>query len=457
MPTDAPLRTMFADIAFPPMLSAAGAKLLAMQYQFERSQYWSGRTMREAQLAQLELLLIHCDRTVPFYAERFRAAGIVPGRELTMAAWRRLKPLSRADVQAAGKLLHSTAVPGPHGRIGMTTTSGSTGMPVTALRTEISTFLWEAVALRGMLWAGLDLGGKLAMLRADPTDRLTAEGQTMRDFGPPASLVFHTGPAVWLDIRRSTAEQAEFLARHDPSILFSFPSNIALVARHCAEAGIALPNLRTIRTFGEVVTDDFRTLCREAWGATVSDVYSAEELGQIALQCPGGTHYHAQSEVILTEILDDSGKPCRPGQLGRVVLTPLHNFAMPLLRYDIGDYAEVGGKCACGRTLPVLTRILGRTRNRVALPGGEQRFASFRGLQFARVAALKQYQLVQTTTERIEVRAVLHRKLTAEEEAWLTGVIRDGLGYPFEVAFVPVAAIARTASGKYEDFRSEVA
>ena len=78
-------------------------------------------------------------------------------------------------------------------------------------------------------------------------------------------------------------------------------------------------------------------------------MYSSQEVGYIALQCPENESYHIQAENVLVEILDDDGLPCEPGEVGRVVVTALHNLATPLLRYDIGDYAEVGSPCSCGR------------------------------------------------------------------------------------------------------------
>jgi phenylacetate-CoA ligase len=88
-------------------------------------------------------------------------------------------------------------------------------------------------------------------------------------------------------------------------------------------------------------------------------MYSANETGYLALQCPLSGHYHVQSETVLVEVLDEVGRACRPGETGAVVVTPLQNFAMPLLRYSLGDFAEVGSPCACGRHLPVLKEILG--------------------------------------------------------------------------------------------------
>jgi phenylacetate-CoA ligase len=89
-------------------------------------------------------------------------------------------------------------------------------------------------------------------------------------------------------------------------------------------------------------------------------VYSSDEAGYIALQCPEGEHYHVQSESLLLEVLDAAGSACMPGQVGRVIVTTLNNFAMPLVRYDTGGDAEVGPPCACGRGLPVLRSLVER-------------------------------------------------------------------------------------------------
>lgn len=104
------------------------------------------------------------------------------------------------------------------------------------------------------------------------------------------------------------------------------------------------------------------------------------------------------------EILDENGKPCEPGELGRVVVTPLDNFAMPLIRYDIGDYAEVGKHCPCGRGLPVLKRIVGRVQDLVVLPSGERRWTLLSAgniESFLEIAPIRQYQFVQKDLQTI--------------------------------------------------------
>jgi phenylacetate-CoA ligase len=158
----------------------------------------------------------------------------------------------------------------------------------------------------------------------------------------------------------------------------------------------------------------------------------------------------------LVEILDDQGKPCAPGEIGRVVVTTLHNFAMPLIRYALSDYAEVGEPCDCGRGLPVLTRILGRSRNMFALPDGRRFWPSFPLMSYS-AASIRQLQIVQHTRDMVEARYVAERGLLPEEEQALVTAIHDALGYPFAVTLTPVPEIARSAGMKCEDMISLVA
>jgi phenylacetate-CoA ligase len=188
----------------------------------------------------------------------------------------------------------------------------------------------------------------------------------------------------------------------------------------------------------------------------VHDLYSSQELGMMALECPDHPHYHVQSENVLIEVLDDDGRPCEPGRVGRLVATDLHNFAQPMIRYEMGDHAVVGEPCPCGRGLPVLERILGRTRNMVRRPGGGTFWPVIMFSDYAAAAPVRQMQLVQKSLTDVELRAVAVRPMTPDEEAEVTKLVQRDLGHAFNVTFDYVDAIERAANGKYEDFRSEV-
>jgi phenylacetate-CoA ligase len=159
---------------------------------------------------------------------------------------------------------------------------------------------------------------------------------------------------------------------------------------------------------------------------------------------------------VLLEVLDEAGQSCRPGETGSVVVTPLQNFAMPLLRYAVGDFAEVGDPCPCGRQLPVLKQILGRARDTVMLPSGTRRYAWFGMQRFAEIPEIVQFQLIQKTLYELEVKLVARRPLASEAEEKLRQHLRKALGDHFSVVLTYHDAIPRAASGKYFDFLSEV-
>ncbi|MGH8671293.1 MAG: hypothetical protein ACREUA_04550, partial [Burkholderiales bacterium] len=144
--------------------------MLALQYQFQRSEWWSAEELLKHQFRELESLLAHARSTVPHYAERYAALPADSHKDLTPEGWARLPLLTRNDIQTAGERLHSRAVPKDHGAVYEVNTSGSTGRPIKALVTDVTRFFWNAFTLREHLWHGRDLGGKLASIRSTVQD-----------------------------------------------------------------------------------------------------------------------------------------------------------------------------------------------------------------------------------------------------------------------------------------------
>ena len=187
-----------------------------------------------------------------------------------------------------------------------------------------------------------------------------------------------------------------------------------------------------------------------------TDLYSANEVGYIAFRCREQGALHVQSESLLVEVLDDAGQPCAPGETGRVVVTSLHNLATPLLRYEIGDYAEVGAPCKCGRGLPVLARVQGRVRNLVRTPDGRRYWPVSLG-RIRTVTPIIQAQFVQTALDTVELRVVCSRALSPEETADAVVKTRQALGYPVRrAASCPWTRSRGARPGKFEEFLSLV-
>lgn len=438
-------------VAWPAVPSPRGAALLSLLYQFDQSQWWSGSELADRQFEQLGELLQHARETVPYYqsrpeyqlAERKARAGpeLLDGLPL----------LTRRDIQAHGESLVSTRVPAGHGERVERRSGGSTGEPVRVVATELDALFWQALTVRDHLWHRRDFAGKLCIIRS------RVENGEAPGWGPATDALTQTGPSAVLNIRTDPERQLEWLRKHDPDYLLSHPTNLRELALRSRTQGIRLGRLKGLRTFGEMLPEGLRELCRDTWNVGITDTYSAEEVGYIALQCPGHEHYHVQSENLLVEVLDAAGRQCRAGEVGRVVVTPLHNFAMPLVRYAIGDYAEVGAPCACKRGLPVLRRILGRSRNMLTLPDGTRYWPSTPVIRYSGIAPIQQLQMIQRTRRGVEARFVAERPLHAAEESAMVAAIHDALGFPFEVTLRQVDAIERSPSMKFEDFLSLVA
>lgn len=441
-------RSVVPGAIWPAVGSDASAHLQSLLFQLEHTQRLPADQLRERQLIQLKHLMLHAQTTVPHYT---KALGRLDVGRLDWEAFQTLPLLNRKTLQAEFEALKSTVVPQSHGAVSQGQSSGSTGTPVRFLQTAATQLFWNTLTLREHLWHSRDFSGKLTAIR------VKVEDENWPDWGAPAGLVFRTGPGATLNVRTDVEQQLDWLVRENPDYLITHASNLAVLAELTLRRGIRLPKLRQARTYSEALRPDLRETVRAAWGVEIADVYSCEEAGYIALQCPRHEHYHVQSENLLVEILDEAGRPCAPGETGRVVITTLHNFAMPLIRYELGDYAEVGEPCECGRGLPVLTRILGRRRNMVVLPDGRRHWPSMPSAMWHAVAPIEQFQVAQTGIGSLEVKYVMGRPLSQEEIAGLEQALAVKLSHAFDIVWQRVDAIERGQGGKYEDFISLLA
>ncbi len=442
------IRSALPGMTWPAIPNDDGARMLALQFQFEQSQWWSLEQLQAHQLQQFAQIFRHAIATVPFYRQRFTrwaASGIT-----SWSQYCELPISSRQNVQQAGSAMHSVAVPPAHGERVQTESSGSTGAPLVTLGTTWTQLIWCALLLRDHLWHGRDLRGKLAAIRT----RTTHAGYA--GWGA-ATAAFHTGPSVVRSVSGDLDEQVHWLASETPDYLISLATNVQALAARSRELGVRIPRLKQARTYGEMLRPEARDIVRAAWGVEIVDSYSSEELGYIALQCPVCEHYHVQAESVIVEVLDEAGRPCEPGAIGQIVISTLHNFAMPLLRYASGDFAEVGDSCACGRGLPVLRRIVGRQRNMLVRPNGGRYWPSFASELWREIAPIEQIQLVQKDRDSVELRIVAPRELTADETRRLFAALENSLGCVYRMTLVRLAEIPRSAGGKYEDFICEVA
>ncbi|MES2741745.1 MAG: phenylacetate--CoA ligase family protein [Pseudomonadota bacterium] len=434
-------------IAWPAIPDVRSNLVYSLFCQLESEQWLPPQALADRQAVQLEHIVRHAARTVPWYCQHWPAglvADLASGVALSAGSFASLPCLTRRELQAQFELLQSNDVPAEHGALAEGSSSGSTGTPVRFRKTYFNQLVWEALTLRDHAWHARDLRQTLCIIRRGDAAQADNWG--------PATRMFDTGPAYLCPVGVDVRTQLAWLAERRPGYLLTYPSLALELATLAREEGVRLDGLRQVRTFGEPLGTEVRQACDDAWAVTVSDTYSSEEFGYLAIRCPLSGHYHVQSENVLLEILDEDDHPCGPGECGRVVVTGLLNFAMPLIRYELGDMAEVGPPCPCGRGLPVLTRILGRTRNMLVTADAKRYWPTFGFRDSALSSRIIQRQVIQSAPDQVHIRYVSAGVLTPADTAMLTEQVRQRLPPGFLVTSERVPHIARHANGKFEEF-----
>ena len=368
---------------------------------------------------------------IPFYRERFGAAAARPG-DLA-----RLPIVSRREIPALADSVRSLH-PAAAQLVDSSRTSGSTGMPVSFLYDaghQASRFAARARYLRANGWSPLRRNCWIVSTGMRSPDAVfTRRG---RWFG--AHFVSHLTPLE---------EQAGWLRQLDPVCLYAYPVNLDGLSRMFQAEGWRLPSLRKIFSGSEVLEPSLRDRLRRVFGVEVADNYGSTE-AFLAWQCPAGS-YHVNAEHVLLEIVDEAGRPLPPGRMGRVLVTTLHNRLMPLIRYEIGDYAVAArGSCSCGRTLPLLGAVAGREINLFIDGDGKKvvPWALFQPLSAREW--VKQYQVIQRRSGEFAVRFVGERDMNAEDEAEIRRHFETVLRSAAAVEFERLEHIARAPSGKF--------
>ncbi|MBF0266642.1 MAG: phenylacetate--CoA ligase family protein, partial [Gammaproteobacteria bacterium] len=389
------------------------------------------------------------------YKQKYHAISIDNDFELSKENWLDLPILTRDEIQLTPTQFISNQIPPQHGQLNDINTSGSTGKSVQLKTTQITSLFWKVNTLRDHLWHKRDFRKSLAVIRLLNTKDISQIHQS-DNWGPSTSAITQTGPLYSLDIRNTIKQQVLFLQQYQPDYLLTYPSNAKALAEYYEQKSLTPPDFSELRVFGESLSESSRMFCEKIFNTKLVDVYSCQEAGYLALQCPEHNHYHVQSESVYVEILNDHNLPCMPGEIGRVVISSLHNFATPIIRYELGDYAEVGNPCSCGRGLLVIKKILGRIRNMLTYPNGEKAWPVFGTKQFWDIARIKQFQFIQDSKDQITMNYVADKVLDSNAEMQLTKHIQTNLRYQFDIVFQFQKNISKSNTGKFEDFISKV-
>ena len=427
------------------------------------SQWWSPAELAEAQQRQLAWLVNWAATQVPYYggtswareaAAALRSVAAGSPEEFT-GLWRTLPLLTKPELRALGPEVNARTLPPEQLPVGKVQTSGSTGIPVEVGTTPFTRLLWDALTVREHIWWRRDFTKRMGVIRFRKHEQRASDGEVAPGWGSPVGRLYRSGPSSAIHIGRPVEELADWLMRFDPVYLLAHPSIMGPLMDAVAARGARPQSLEEIRFIAEPLEPELVERLASAWQVRCTDLYSANEVGYMAFRCREQGALHVQSESVLVEVLDDQGLPCAAGATGRVVVTSLHNVATPLIRYELGDYAEVGQPCKCGRGLPVLTRVMGRVRNLVRTPDGRRYWPVDLG-RVRRVKEIVQAQYVQTALDTIELRVVVTGPLDETAVATARKQAQLALGYAFNVEVVPLPEIQRGPTGKFEEFLSLV-
>lgn len=430
----------------------------AAQLGLADSEWEPPERLEQMQLPRLKALARFASRHVPYWRKRLDADAIARA-DCVAGALSKLPVLTRTEVIEHNAELMAETLPPEHVPNGELKTSGSTGAPVTIRSTEALARLRSALTVRAHIWAGRDFSKPFANLRRSPRGVAPyPDGLTYSKWAAPLAFTFAQGPLYSLNTDGASLDQQwEWLHRVKPSYLITYPSILMEFARQIEQGRWGKLPLEGIITISEIVDPELRVLTARHFGIELQDLYASIEGGPMAIQCPSHNAYHLQAEAVIVEIVDDAGRACAPGETGRVLLTPLLNFATPLFRYEIGDFAEAGAPCPCGRGLPVINHIVGRRRNLLKLCDGRRYRPTMATGRIRRLLNVRQHQFRQTAFDELEVILVTADDMTAEQESEVRRIVASSLPAPFRIHVRQVAEIPRQEGGKFEEFVSLVA
>jgi phenylacetate-CoA ligase len=406
-------------------------------------------------------------RWVPYYKERFRRLGIDPLDGDPLASLAALPVLSKLDVHQNEAALHATRLPRGETAVINKSTSGTTGRP-TRIRHSLNTSrIFSLLKQREYRWFRFDPAGTLAMIRLPsqlprhPDGRELADGETQMLAGwINIDADFNTGPFLGFAVTNPPDVQLDWLRRHGPDYLLSYSESLEHLA-FTAGGEKPFANLKGLVAISEQMTPTMRAHIERSFGAKVHQNYGLNEVGVVAGRCEEG-RYHVHNEHCHVEILASDGRTCAPGEIGRLIVTTLKNWAMPLLRYDTDDLAQAArGPCPCGRTLPSFADVVGRYSRIAYLPEGTLGLVgAFRGaiesLPPELVRALRQFQIHQHRDGSFELRLVASAPLPADVTERLRAAWQRLSVRPEQVlAIRQVQQIARSPGGKFQVFTSD--
>lgn len=430
------------QIAYPLWVRRNRSPRLRYVAEFERSQYRSPDEVRARQWADFKSVVGHAARACPFYRRKFAEARFAPDDLRSPDDVVRVPTTTKQEIQ---EHLAEMFADGLHRRdLVRDMTGGSTGSPLVVYYDSERFERRVAATIRHNRWAGWNLGDKVASLWGAPRDmrKLASFNARLRNAVIDRQLILD---ASAID-DAAMARFARRLLRFRPAALLGYANMLALFARFVSAAGIDGIRPRGIVSSAELLTPENRAVIESAFGCRVFDRYGSRELGIIASECEVHRGMHVNAEDLFVETLP----AVDGGAAGEIVITDLRNYVMPMIRYRTMDVGRlIAGACPCGRGLPLLEMVGGRTTDfLVATSGKRVSGVVLATYVITNIAGVQQVQFVQQRREAVTVRIVRGPAWSEQSLQELLARLHRFLGAAMELDVVYRPELPLQASGK---------
>lgn len=370
----------------------------------EKSQWWKPEELQDYQNKRLRNLIHHAYTNVPYYHDLFCSLNLSPSDIKTKDDLVKLPVLTKEDVRKCPEKFIAQNI--PQKSLIHKTTSGSSGKVFEYFLDKDTLSISRAAGLRGWGFAGYNVGDKIVTLAGSSLLPKNVPLYTKIRF-----KFSHNMPLSSYNLKSERlSEYLQQIIKFHPRYVRGYPSSIAMLAEHALEHDINAINLDGVMTTAETLSKSQRETISSTFHCDVFDQFGCFDGGANACECDQHSGYHISVERSVHEFLDDSGYPVTPGENGHIILTDLWNYAMPFIRYDAGDMGVPTDRtCPCGRGLPLLERITGRTVEQIVLPDGKHLPGLLLTDVFEHgdvVTAILDYQIVQEKVDEFVVNIV---------------------------------------------------
>jgi phenylacetate-CoA ligase len=396
--------------------------------------------------AQLRRLVRHAYDRVPLYRRQFDDHGVRPEDIRTPDDLPRLPLTTREELQAL-PLSDRLARGADPERLITRHTSGSSGRPMVLYRTWAEARIAMAIRVRALH----DLGARLSDRRANIVVERPAPHPRNRRRPQRVLMALGVFPKIDLEMREGLPAIVEALCRWRPDLLLGYPSVLARLAGLLTDEVRAVLRPRLIVSGSEALTPLMREQIVDGFRAAVRDWYGANEMGLMGWECAQTGLFHLAEHGVVLEVLA-AGGPAAVGEAGRVAATGLHGFAMPFVRYLVGDVVVRGPEpCPCGAPFSTIAAIEGRVWDTLTLANGRVVHPN----SLVRIVAtlgrgwIQQFQLVQDRLDRVVLRVTPAAAPSSENLARIRKTAGDVLGAGIGLEIELVDRIESEASGKF--------